>query len=474
MKWSLVVCAVSIPLLGIALMLLLPSFERLAKNAVSKSLSERYQSDVEIGAFHAGLFPAPHATLESLKLRFHRRTDVPPIAEISRITAEASLFGVLLERPVHIRKVILEGLTISVPPRNREELHQQRPKNAKANFVLEEVIADGTTLRMIPALATKDPLAFEIKQLSLHSSKANSPLVFAATLINPKPRGVVQSSGQFGPWNAEDPGASPIHGKYTFRDADLATFNGIAGILSSDGTYNGQLSHIDCAGTTDTPNFSVSVGGKPVHLTTEFHAEVDGMNGNTTLEHVSARFLHSTVVARGTVTNLPERKGKKIALDVVVKNGRIEDFLRLVAKGDKPMIVGSSTFHSSFELLPGPRQVIDRLNLKGTFDIAGGHFTDSGVQQKIDGLSHRATGNPKSDAARVPTEFVGNMTLQNGVASFSRLTFAIPGAQVDLHGSFGLRTEVIDFHGTVATRSKSFANDNRVQVRSIEGGRPAV
>ncbi len=454
LRYWLIGCGALLALLTIAPLLLVPSFERLARREIIKALAQRYQSDVEISSFHAGLFPTPHATAEGLKLRFHRRTDVPPIAEIQRITAEGSLFGIFGERPIHIHKVTLEGLMISVPPRNRDELHEKPLKNPQANFVINEVVADGTTLRMIPALATKDPLRFEIRELRLYSSAVNQPVMFTATLVNPKPHGLVHTSGQFGPWNSEDPGLSPLQGKYTFRDADLATFNGIAGTLSSNGVYHGQLSHIECSGTTDTPDFSVSVGGRPVDLKTQFHALVDGMNGNTTLDPVTATFLHSSVVARGTVMNVPERKGKRISLDVMVKNGRIEDFLRLVAKGERPMIVGASTIHASFELLPGTQQVIDRLTLKGTFDIARGSFTDPDVQAKINGMSRRASGDPKGEIERVGTEFVGNLVLRNAIASFSNLTFAIPGARVDLQGSFGLRSQAIDFHGTVATQAK--------------------
>ena len=77
---------------------------------------------------------------------------------------------------------------------------------------------------------------------------------FEAELTNAKPPGEIRSSGTFGPWDRAEPGGTPVSGKYTFRDADLSVFKGIAGKLSSDGNYKGALGHIDVAGTADVPS----------------------------------------------------------------------------------------------------------------------------------------------------------------------------------------------------------------------------
>ncbi len=114
---------------------------------------------------------------------------------------------------------------------------------------------------------------------------------FDATLVNPKPKGEIQSSGEFGPFHEDSPGDTPVKGDYTFDHADLSTLKGIAGILSSTGQYQGTLDNIVVNGETDTPDFRIRISGHPVPLHTKFHAIVDGTNGDTVLDPVDATIL---------------------------------------------------------------------------------------------------------------------------------------------------------------------------------------
>ena len=249
---------------------------------------------------------------------FTKRTDLAPLAKIRRMTVQANLWGIW-RKPVRLSRVTIEGLEISIPP--KDERRQRLPSSdvrghssPEASFVLENVVADGMTLHLIPADPAKDPRNFEFEKLTLKSAALDRPMEFTAKLANWKPPGKIETQGHFGPWFAGEPGETPLDGKYTFREADLSVFKGISGTLSSDGEYHGRLERIECSGTTDTPDFKVSVG-RPVELKTEFHAIVDGTNGNTMLDPVTAHFLNSTVVARGSVTGIPPHKGKNISFD---------------------------------------------------------------------------------------------------------------------------------------------------------------
>ncbi len=93
-------------------------------------------------------------------------------------------------------------------------------------------------------------------------------------------------------------------------------------------------------GTTDVPDFKLDGGAKSVHLTTQFHAQVDGTNGDTYLQPVSAKFLNSRVVAKGEVAGKPGQKGKTILLDVDVRDSRVEDLLNLAVASQRPMLTG--------------------------------------------------------------------------------------------------------------------------------------
>ncbi len=66
-----------------------------------------------------------------------------------------------------------------------------------------------------------------------------------------------------------------------------SVFRGIAGILSSQGSYRGKLDRIEVQGTTDTPDFMAYASGHRVHLKTEFSATVDGTDGDTYLHPVN-------------------------------------------------------------------------------------------------------------------------------------------------------------------------------------------
>src|SRR5215470_16394785 len=110
----------------------------------------------------------------------------------------------------------------------------------------------------------------------------------------------------------------PVKGKYRFTHADLSSINGIGGILSSTGEYSGTLGNIVVDGRTDTPDFRISRSGHPVPLHTDFHAIVDGTSGDTYLEPVKAKILHSALVAKGSVLRLKDPNGHRVVLDVAV------------------------------------------------------------------------------------------------------------------------------------------------------------
>jgi hypothetical protein len=433
-------------------------FSPIARDVVVKAIQDRFDSDVELKSLSVSLLPRPHAVGEGLVLHFKKRRDIPPLFTIRRLTIDAG-FSAMFEHPARVSSVRLEGLQIHVSPHSHEDHggqqqsgQQEKPKTAV--FVIDRVIADGTTLEILPKQEGKDPLEFELSKLTLHDAGINSPMTFRATMTNPKPPGNIQTTGQFGPWQQDDPGQTPVAGNYTFRNADLSIFKGIAGILSSDGKYHGTLEHIEVAGTTDIPNFSVSTGGHPVHLTTEFQSVVDGTDGDTYLQPVTAHFLNSTIVASGKVEGKKGQKGKTVTLDAVTKGARIEDMLRMVVKGDKPLMKGALGFQAKFSIPPGDRDVMHKLDLKGTFGITGGHFTTAAIQEKIDTLSKKGQGRPDEVLEGTASNLRGNFALNNSVMHFSKLSFNVPGAGVQVAGAYGLADESLDFEGALSLEAK--------------------
>jgi hypothetical protein len=185
-----------------------------------------------------------------------------------------------------------------------------------------EIECDRTVLLIFSNKPGKDPLDWDIHRLVLTEVGLNKSFFFRGTLTNAKPKGEIETRGQFGPWNIDVPGDTPVLGSYGFENADLGPFPGIAGILSSTGEFQGQLNRLEVGGETTTPDFSLDNVGKPVPLRTDFSATVDGTNGDTLLHPVHALLGESVIVAWGSVENVP-KKGHDILLEVTTPKARI-------------------------------------------------------------------------------------------------------------------------------------------------------
>lgn len=451
--------------LAIAAGLLVRSAGPRARKRVIQALQERFNADVQLKSLHLTLFPHATAVGEGLSIRHQGWTSPRPLISIRKFAAETDLFTVLFGRD-KVKLVRLEGLEIHIPPKSRRggSAQQDHSSGSKSGqhathfqFAIQTIVADGTLIEIESKDQGNPPLRFDIRKLTMHSVGAEQPLTFAARLTNAKPPGLIDSDGKFGPWQQDDPGATPVSGAYTFKNANLGVFKGISGILSSVGNYNGMLQRIEVNGATDTPNFALKRGGTPVHLTAKFHSIVDGTNGNTILDLVDASFLNSEFLCKGGVTRRPGQHGKTVALDAMTKHGRIEDILTLVLGDKQPFLTGDIGFKSKIEIPPGDRDVLDKLNLDGRFDLSSSEFLHSKIQNGIETFSERARGISKSEQKGAPdtvaSNFHGRFKLDNGIASFSSLSFHIPGAWVNLHGDYKLRSEKIDMHGTLRMKA---------------------
>jgi hypothetical protein len=282
---------------------------------------------------------------------------------------------------------------------------------------------------------------------------------FLAVLTNPIPKGEIETSGTFGPWNIAHPSSTAVSGRYTFAQADLSTINGLSGILSSQGRFDGPLNRIHVQGTTDTPQFQVDAGGQPVPLATQFRAVVDGSDGDTILEQVDAKFLSTELTATGAVVGIAGVQGRRVEVQVSVTKGRVEDLLRLAVDSPKPLLRGIVQLQARLVIPPEKVKVLDKIELRGVFGLSRATFTDRSVQSKIVGLSRHGQGIRNEDpSGDVMSNLRGRFAVDHGTVTFSKLTFAVPGAVVELAGRYKLRSQELDFHGhlrMVATLSQA-------------------
>ncbi|MEO8372793.1 MAG: hypothetical protein ABI806_26650 [Candidatus Solibacter sp.] len=435
-------------------------------------LRTRFNADVQIGALRITLprlsplrmvFTKGKGTVaavegENIVMRTRGAGDRPPLFRIQKFVTGINI-GNLFDTTVHVPVVAVTGLEINIPPREQKAGTPSAPDTADKDdgppkVVIDRVEIKSATLYMLPRDTGKRPLRFDIHDLRLQSAGPGVAMKYDAMLTNPKPPGEIHSVGGFGPWNAGDPGDTQLAGDFTFDHADLGVFQGVAGILSSTGRFEGQLDSITARGEAYVPDFRLKRSGNSVPLRTQYEVLVDGTNGDTTLKPVKATLGGTHFTTSGVVFKHEGDKHRSIHLNVDMPQGRMTDILRLAMKG-APFMEGRLNLKTALELPNLDGKVIDKLRLDGKFDITGAHFLKSTIQDQIDGLSRRGRGQPQNqEIDEVVSRMQGDFKLDGSVITFGQLTFGVSGADVHLAGSYALDDDVLDFHGALRLQAK--------------------
>jgi hypothetical protein len=437
--------------------------EPILRQRVIDTLSDRFKSRVELAAFHVSVIHGLEVSGSGLHIYGDQDSNVhqigvQPLIGLAEFRFHTGLLD-LFRTPMHVDTVYVKGLQLNIPSKkDRGQMANLGPKSRKLKMHVSRFICDGTQLLINTSTPGKLPLDFDISALTLTDIGPDQPMHFEARLTNPKPIGLINSRGEFGPWREDSPRDTPVKGAYAFSNADLGSIKGIGGILASSGQYAGTLDNIVVDGTTDTPDFRISISGHEVPLKTEFHAIVDGTSGDTYLQPVNAVVGNTALVARGSVVKTASPQGHSVQLDVAIDRGRIEDLLKLGVRTDPPIMTGHVGLKVKFLLPPGDPDVADRLKLAGNFQIVGAHFSNEKIQQKIDALSLRSQGKPKQAADSVPDnvkpDLGGVFNLGGGRLYFSSIKFTVPGTKVQLSGKYSLDGNEFDFHGKARMDAK--------------------
>ena len=118
-------------------------------------------------------------------------------------------------------------------------------------------------------------------------------------------------------------------------------------------------------------------------------------------------------------------------------------------------MTGAVRLSTTLDLPPGQGDIADRLRLNGKFGIGAAQFANAETREKLEKLSRRGLGKPQDeDAGSAVSELRGSFVLRDGQMTFRDLTFAVTGAKVELAGTYGLRDEKLDFHGTLRLNAK--------------------
>ena len=458
--------------------------EPFVRERLIQALSDRFHARVELSSFHlslgntlrgewgvwgegSGLRIWPPAEVEGLRVPLPQ-PPVQPLIQLDEFHFHAPLYYKSGE-PIHITQVRLNGLDILFPPRS-QMLRMMPPQPGstspappnpwKGTFVIDDVDCTNAHFALETDKPNKLPLQFDISRFHLKGVRSGAPMIFHAELENPKPPGAIHSTGSFGPWIVADPGSSPVRGDYSFNHADLSVFKGIAGILNSTGHYQGTLRDLAVDGQTNTPNFQLSRFGHTMPLLTTFHARVDATNGDTWLDPVDATLADSHFTAVGQVVRVlrtgPDGRlqsiGHDIALTVNVGHARIEDFLRLATDSATPILDGEVAMKSQLHIPPGSAPVHERIALTGHFVLNDAEFTSLSVEKRIRELSLRGQGKTEelksAEDEKTKSHVEGDFALDGGVLTMPSVTYTVPGADIQLQGTYRTDGGTLDFTGT--------------------------
>jgi hypothetical protein len=390
--------------------------------------------------------------------------NLPPLGSIDSVLVQGT-WGDLLTMRKRVRQVDITGMRIVVPALGSKENHEDFPPGSSASFggpsaVVEVLRVHDSLLDIMRKDGSR--YSFPIRLLTVRNLQKGQALGYSVDMRNAKPTGHIFSTGSFGPLNAQNIGATPLSGDFTFASVNLHDIGDIGGTLNSMGHFQGVLADIEADATSYTPDFAVG-GGKATPFTTAIRCAINGVNGDVTIRDVDAKTAATTIHVQGGIMGSP----KVIDVDIGVVDGRVQDVLRPFLKGKVP-VAGVVWLHGHAHVdAPGNGlKFLDRLRVEGSFDVPAERLTDRATEQKLSAFSERAQGvktlksgagsdnqassETASDAdADVLSSLGGRVQIRKGVLSTQRIELQMPGAAVDVRGSFNLRDRTVDLVGNV-------------------------
>jgi hypothetical protein len=231
-------------------------FEPYLREQAKVYLSRRFQSEVEIGALSLqtprvaplrlfmtkGRGMMGQVTVENIVMRHKGRRDVEPMFSIAKMSFAVDL-GRMFDPDKRVALIRLERMKIVVPPKGERPslsagssveggsgktgeagdwLTPAMPAMPDAKDVMiERVSIEDSMLVILPRDKSRKPLEFELHKVALNSVQLRKALDYEAEIKNPKPPGIVEAKGEFGPWDADSPSETPLSGGYKFVNAEF-------------------------------------------------------------------------------------------------------------------------------------------------------------------------------------------------------------------------------------------------------------
>lgn len=415
---------------------LLHHFWPFTESSVRAQLGESASANVKFGSFHAKYFP-PGCVMDNVV--FQRGSSGPSLISIRRLTISSNIAGLLRQ---HISLLQAEGMHVTLGRSDFSSAKSSGQQTIVDTFVADDAILD--------VQRKTQPLRFVFHKFQLQNLGSSAAIKFAAVFDNPIPAGLIQTSGQFGPWSSSDPADTAVSGIYQLSNADLSVFDSIGGMLSSNGKFKGTFKQMEVEGSTTTPEFEVAYTQHKLPLQTRFTAAVNAIDGDTVLHSVKATFGRDQINAHGLIGQQPDGKHAAV-IELTCDRGRIEDTFYPFVESSKMPLVGNVAFQMHVVIPSGKERFLKKIEVQSDFRIQDARFTNPETQSRLGKISERHDQNQPDN--NTLADLSGNVRLINGIARFSKLSARDGNATAWLHGNYDLTNEHVDLHGQLTTEA---------------------
>jgi len=429
------------------------------KQTIVDTLQERSRRPVAIQRFHETFFP-PGCVAEGVTFLHIRNKSRSPLIVINKLVIQTS-YPLLLSLQRRLSQITVTGMHVIVPAVEPSgEPSPMMPltySNSAKSVTIGTILADKVVLDFRSREPGKKLLRIVVNKLALRNVGNNRPMSYQAYIYNFELLpGKIESTGSFGPWNPQNPGKTPAHGEFSYREANLAALNEFSGTLSSRGKFDGTLGKLNVSGAADVPNFHLISSGHTRRLSTEFQATVDATQGDVFLDRVLASFDNTQVLFKGSIAGKPGQSGKAVSLAMSSQRARVEDLLDLFITGKLAPMTGDIRFASQVNVPAGPGEFVKKLRLTGSFQISESKFTNTKTEAELARLSMSAVEGDKKEDERKPKVVLCGLAAQvnakDGVADLSNMSFHVPGARASMRGTYSLINYTSNIHGVLITK----------------------
>ena len=109
----------------------------------------------------------------------------------------------------------------------------------------------------------------------------------------------------------------------------------------------------------------------------------------------------------------------------------------------------------------------ERLKLNGTFTLDDAQFTAAKIQNEVGQLSLRGQGLTREarsgQGADVRSTMQSDFTMADAVITLPDLKYTVPGAEIDLKGTYGIKGGLLSFTGKAKTDASRLPDGGRME-----------